>query len=122
LQAKQEKENLEFQNQIKDKIPKKANVTPEMLSMEIQINNLVKTQKYNEAGHLQKKLDKMRLKCDENLSYQMEESFRNQFDVIEKKHNLELTKFQAKQQQQEQELFKFREQDFETLNRKFKVL
>ncbi len=96
-------------------------MSPEVLNLEFQIECLVKDQRYNEAGNLQKRLDMLKNECLHKINIKTDEKVRNLVENLNKRHVNELTAIEMRLNSDREKLLKMREKDFERVHSKFKV-
>ncbi len=110
-----------FEADVKQSIPQQGRFSPEILNLEYQIEKLVKDQRYNEAGILQKRLDQLKNDCLNKINTKTEEKIRNLIENMNKRHENELTALEKRLNSDRDELLKMREKDFEKAHSKFRV-
>jgi len=120
-QERQREELIRFENDLKQNIPQQGRFSPEILNLEYQVAQLVKDQRYNEAGVLQKRLDVLKNECINKINNKTEGKMRNLIENAIKRHENELVAIEKRLNSEREELFKIREKDFERVNSKFKV-
>jgi hypothetical protein len=120
-QERQREELINFENELKQKMPQQGRFTPEILNLEYQVAQLVKDQRYNEAGVLQKRLDVLRNECINKINNSTEGKMRHLIENAIKRHENEQVALEKRLNSEREELFKMREKDFERVNSKFKV-
>jgi hypothetical protein len=110
-----------FEEEVKQNMPQQGRFSPEILNLEYQIEKLVKDQRYNEAGNLQKRLDMLKNNCINKINSKTEDKIRNLLENVNKKHENELIALEKRQNSERDELLKMREKEFEKVHSKFRV-
>ena len=121
VQEQQGEEVEKYKEELEQHMPMNGKMPAEVLNLEFQIEKMVRIQKYNEAAHLQKKLEKLRNSCMEKIGRSTEDKMRLLMENFVKKHETELMAVEARLNSERDELLAMREKDFENLNAKFKV-
>jgi hypothetical protein len=120
-QERHREEIGQFENDLKQNIPQQGRFSPEILNLEYQIEMLVKDQRYNEAGNLQKRLDVLKNDCINKINNKTEEKIKNLLENMSKRHENELIAIEKRLNSDREELLKAREKEFEKVHSKFRV-
>jgi len=118
---RQAEEMIRFEAEIKQNMPQQGRFSPEILNLEYQVEKLVKDQRYNEAGNLQKRLDQLKNDCINKINSKTEDKIRNLLENMNKRHENELIALEKRLNSDRDELLKMREKDFEKVHSKFRV-
>lgn len=121
IQEKQNDELQKYEEELKQNMPLVGRMTPEVINFEYQIEKLVKDQRYTEAAHLQKKLDKLRNEVGNKINQKTEDKIKLLLENLIKKHENELIAVEARLNADRDNLLLAREKDFDNFHAKFKI-
>ena len=120
-QERQRDELLRFEGDLRQNLPQQGRFSPEVLNLQYQVEQLVKDQRYNEAGFLQRRLDVLKNECLARMGQKTEDKIRNLVEHKGRRHENELVAIEKRLNSDREELLKMREKDFERIHSKFRV-
>ena len=120
-QERQRDELLRFEGDLRQNLPQQGRFSPEVLNLQYQVEQLVKDQRYNEAGFLQRRLDVLKNECLVRMGQKTEDKIRNLVEHVGRRHENELVAIEKRLNSDREELLKMREKDFERIHSKFRV-
>lgn len=111
----------DLQTQLKASPSQESRTTPDIINMEYQIKRLVTTQRYDEAGVLQKKLEVLKGKAREKNSSRNEDKVRNRIEKIIRDQMIELSALESKLISERDSMIQAREKAIEAIHSKYRV-
>ncbi len=117
----QEEEIQVYENDLRQNMPPNKKASKDVLNTEYQIRKLVKKQRYKEAAILQKKLHKLRMKCEMKGAEETNDKIRKLLENLIKKQENDRMAIELKLNLQRDELLSTREKEFDAIHSKFNV-
>lgn len=122
LHQKHEEKLRQYEESLEESMPQVPKMSPEVLNLEYQIQQLVRGQRYKEAHALQRKAEDLKNKCLKKNESHWNNTKNNKLDHFIQKQEYEMQALCYKIDTGREELIKAREKDYQKLVSKYRVL